>query len=135
MKLFLVGMTVAATLASAATAAAPAGSIEGRWSNPKGSVVVDVDRCGNSWCGTVVSASAKAKADAREGGTANLIGTRLLHGFVPDGRGGYKGKVFLPKRNMSAGGTIRVLSANTISVRGCAVAGVLCKEQNWRRVR
>ena len=134
MKRVLVGMAVAASFASAAVAA-PAGSIEGRWSNPKGSVVVDVDRCGNAWCGTVVSASAKAKADARAGGTANLVGTRLMRGFVPDGRGGYRGKVFLPKRNMSAGGTIRAVSANAISVKGCAFAGVLCKEQNWHRVR
>ena len=134
MKRVLGGMAVAMALASAATAAAP-GSIEGRWSNPKGSVVIDVDRCGSAWCGTVVRASAKAKADAREAGTANLVGARLMHGFVPDGRGGYKGKVFLPKRNMNAGGTIRPIGADSLSVKGCALAGILCKEQTWRRVR
>ena len=134
MKRVLGGMAVAMALASAAATAAP-GSIEGRWSNPKGSVVIDVDRCGGAWCGTVVRASAKAKADAREAGTANLLGARLMHGFVPDGRGGYKGKVFLPKRNMNAGGTIRPIGADSLSVKGCALAGILCKEQTWRRVR
>ena len=124
---------VALSAAATAIGAAPA-SIDGRWSNPKDSVVVDIDRCGNAWCGTVVRATAKARADAREGGTTNLIGTRLMSGFVPDD-GAYKGRVFLPKRNMHAGGTIRLVGPDTLSVKGCAIAGLLCREQRWHRVR
>lgn len=124
---------VALLAASGALAASP-GAIEGRWSNPKDSVVVDIDRCGAAYCGTVVRATAKAKADAREGGTANLIGTRLMTGFVADGSG-YRGRVFLPKRNMHAGGTIRLVGRDTLAVKGCLVAGILCKEQRWNRVR
>ena len=134
MKRVLGGMAVAIALASAATAAAPA-SIEGRWTNPKGSMVIDVDRCGSAYCGTVVSASEKARANARAGGTANLIGKQLISGFVPDGRGGFKGRVFVPKYNVHAGGSARLVGANTLAVKGCAVAGVLCKEQTWHRVR
>ena len=123
----------ALTAAATALAAAPA-SIDGRWSNPKDSVVVDIGRCGAAWCGTIIRATAKARADAREGGTTNLIGTRLMSGFVPDD-GAYKGRVFLPKRNMHAGGTIRLVGPDTLSVKGCAIAGLLCREQRWHRVR
>jgi uncharacterized protein (DUF2147 family) len=56
------------------TASAQA-ALEGHWRNPKGSVIVRVAPCGNAYCGTVVEASAKAKATARKGGTPNLIGT------------------------------------------------------------
>ncbi len=115
-------------------AAAYAAPIEGRWQNPKDSVIVNVARCGNAYCGKVAWASAKAKADARKGGTANLVGTRLMSGFTPDGNGGFKGKVLLPKRGIHATGTIRQDGNNAMLVKGCAIAGLSCKEQRWTRV-
>ena len=56
-------------------AVALAAPLEGRWANPKRSVVVQVSQCGNAYCGTVVRASDKAKANARKAGTQNLVGT------------------------------------------------------------
>ena len=47
-----------------AAASAPA-SVDGRWTNPKRSVIIDVGRCGEAWCGTVVWATPKAKAIAK----------------------------------------------------------------------
>lgn len=119
---------------SAAAMAQPSVPIEGQWTNPKGSVVIEVMKCGATYCGKVVRASPEAKADARQGGTPDLVGTNLLSGFKADGKGGWTGRVFLPKRNMHATGTIRSLGANQISVKGCAIAGLVCKEQRWRRV-
>jgi uncharacterized protein (DUF2147 family) len=125
----LAGLTLAAPLA--ANAPAP---IAGRWSNPKDSVVVEVAPCGAAMCGTVVSATAKAKADARKGGTSSLVGTRLMSNFKPIGGGKYRGKVLLPKRGMHATGTIRLAGRNTLVVEGCALGGIICKEQRWDRV-
>jgi uncharacterized protein (DUF2147 family) len=107
-------------------------SLEGRWTNPKRSVVIDVDRCGGgAYCGKVVWASAKAKSDEKIDGP--LVGSQLMSGFRPDGKGGYRGKVLAPKRNLRAPATIRPVGANTIVVKGCAIAGLLCKEQRWVR--
>ncbi len=118
-------------LAAPALAQAP---VEGRWTNSKRSVVIEVARCGPAWCATVVSASAKAKANARKGGTQNLIGTRILTGARPVGNGVYKGRGFIPKRNIYAPATIRQRGPNVMEVEGCALAGLLCKEQRWTRV-
>ena len=118
-------------LASAAYAA----PIEGRWQNPKESVIIDVAPCGTgTLCGKVSWASPKAKADARQGGTERLVGTHLLTGLKPDGTGGWKGRAFLPKRNMRANAMIRSAGASTMIVKGCLVAQLICKEQRWRRV-
>src|SRR5918997_4011698 len=87
--------------------AAAAVSVEGRWTNPKRSVVIEVARCGQAWCATVVAASAKARANARKGGTKELIGTRILSGARPIGNGVNKGKGFVPRRNLYAPATIR----------------------------
>ena len=129
MKRIFIGFATL-SLASAAHAA----PIEGRWKNPKNSVVVEVARCGNAYCGEVTKATAKSKADARQGGTKNLVGTRLMSGFIPDGKGGFKGKVLLPKRGIHATGTIRQAGNDTMLVKGCALAGMVCKEQRWTRV-
>jgi len=130
MKRILTGIALA-SLASAAHAA----PIEGRWQNPNDSVIVDVAPCGAAtWCGKVSWASPKARADARQAGTASLVGTRLLTGLKPDGNGGYKGRVFLPKRKMHAGASVRTAGSGTLLVKGCAIAGMICKEQRWTRV-
>lgn len=129
-------LTSIALLSLASTAAYGANaSIEGQWRNPKDSVVVTVAPCGNrAWCGTVARASEKFKAGARRGGTANVVGSKLLTGLKPDGKGGYKGRVYLPKHRIHANAIVRSAGANTMIVKGCAVAGLLCKEQRWTRV-
>jgi uncharacterized protein (DUF2147 family) len=127
----LLALLIASLVAAPAIAQA---SVEGRWTNPKRSIVIQVARCGNAWCATVVAASAKAKANARKGGTPNLIGTRILTGARPIGKGVYKGRGFIPKRNIYAPATIRQRGPNVMEVEGCALGGLLCKEQRWTRV-
>ena len=124
-----------ALLFLAAVPASAQASVEGRWTNPKRSVVIEVGRCGAAWCGTVVWASPKAKANARKGGTDNLIGTRILSGARPVGPNTYKGRAFVPRRNIHSSATIRQTGPNAMVVEGCALAGLLCKEQRWTRVR
>ena len=129
MKQIITGLTLLAT-AAAAQAAAP---IEGRWTNPKGNVVIAVAPCGAAYCGHVIAATAKAQASARKGGTNKLIGAELMSGFKPDGHGGYRGRVFEPKRNLHGTATIRPIGSDAIEVRGCAFAGLLCRSQRWSR--
>lgn len=118
---------LAAALA-AAPAVASAQSLEGKWANPKRSVVVDVDRCGSAYCGTV----SWATAENREKGARP--GVRVLSGLRHTGDGIYKGKAFEPKRNISGSATVRQVGPNTMIVTGCAVIGLFCKEQRWTRV-
>ena len=134
MKQLFTSIALLALTAVAAPAAASAGApFEGRWTNAKRSVIIEVAPCGSAYCGTVVWASPKTKANARKGGTENLIGTRLIEGIRPDGKGGYKGRGFVPKQNIHASATIRKAGPNTMVVKGCALA-VICKEQRWTKV-
>ena len=115
--------------------AASARGLEGRWRNPKGSVVVKVSPCGdNAYCATVIDASDKAKASARKGGTPRLIGTQILTDLKPTGEGTFKGRAFEPKRNIRAPATVRVVGPDTITVKGCVISGIICKQQRWTRV-
>ena len=109
--------------------------LEGHWKNPIGSLIVRVATCGNALCGTVVDASAKAKATARKGGTPQHIGTRILSDVRPAGEGVYKGRAFDPKRNIHAPATIRLNGGSTLLIKGCLVSGIICKEQRWTPAR
>lgn len=109
-------------------------ALAGQWKNPMGSVIVRLTPCGNAICGVVVDASEHAKETARKGGTPNLIGTRILSDLRPDGNGSFRGQGFDPKRNIHAQATVRLVSRNSLAVRGCAVFGLVCKEQLWTRI-
>ena len=126
----------ALTLISLVLAASPAHAqaIEGRWTNYKKNVVVQVERCGGAYCGRVVQASAKAKEKARKGGTPNLVGTQILTGLQPIGDGRFRGRAFVPKRNVHATATVRQIGANVMQVQGCVLGGLLCDNEKWTRV-
>ena len=131
MRMILTSLGLAAALA--VPAAASAGSpIEGRWRN--GKMEIEIDRCGQALCGTVVKASPKAQAKAQKGTGTKLIGARLIDNIRPAGSGRYKARVFLADRDMHATGTIRQLGDNQLAVRGCALL-VICKSATWDRVR
>lgn len=116
---------LAATVPVGASAEA---ALEGKWANPKHSVIVNVARCGDAYCGTVSWASAKN----REKGTTP--GTRVLSNLKPLGDGVYRGRAYEPKRKISGSATVRQDGPNVMVVKGCAVMGLLCKEQRWTRV-
>ena len=107
---------------------ASAHTLEGKWANPKHSVIVHVARCGDALCGTVSWATAKN----REKGAAP--GTRVLSDLRPAGDGIYKGRAFEPKRNIRGSAVVRQLGPDVMVVKGCAVLGMLCSEQRWTRV-
>jgi uncharacterized protein (DUF2147 family) len=118
----------AASVALLTPTAAFAQALEGKWTNPKRNVIVHVARCGDAYCGTVSWASAKN----REKGTEP--GTRVLSNLRSQGDGVYKGKAYEPKRNITGSATVRQVSPDVMVVKGCAIIGLLCKEQRWTRV-
>jgi len=113
-------------------AAAAAVPIEGKWQNPKDSVIVNVTRCGAStYCGRVSWASPKAKrkADGRM-----QVGTQILTGLRSDGHGGYTGRAYVPRHRVHATATVRHAGRDALIVKGCSLGGLLCKSERWTRV-
>jgi uncharacterized protein (DUF2147 family) len=139
-KSFLVGLTAAASLAAGLAAVSPASAQDapftnGVWRNPKNSVHVEIKPCGGGRaCGVVVWANDDAQADARKGGTPELVGLQLLRDFQLQKNGSWKGKVFVPDLNMNFNGTADFPDATTMKAKGCLIGGFLCKSQTWRRV-
>ncbi len=135
MRLCVVALAALTCLGNAALAqGAPHDTI---WTNPQRSVQVRAELCSPSsqaMCGTVVWASAKAKADARKGSAAPLIGARLFRNFVPEGKSVWRGKVFVPDINKTFSGTITLVDPKTLRAQGCLIGRIGCKSQTWTRV-
>jgi uncharacterized protein (DUF2147 family) len=130
-------VTVLLTVVGALSVALPASAQDqftyGVWRNPKNSVHVEIKPCGGGRaCGFVVWANDDAKADARKGGTANLVGLQLLRDFALQKSGSWKGRVFVPDLNMTLSGTADFPDATTMKAKGCLL--LFCKSQTWRRV-
>ena len=132
MKRILLSIAAAA-VAFGAPAAASSQSLEGKWTNPKRSVVVHVARCGEAYCGTVSWATPKNRDKVAANGR-KLVGTRILTDLRPAGGGLYKGRAYEPRRNIRGSASVRPVGPDTMVVKGCAVLGMLCKEQRWTRV-
>ena len=88
--------------------------------------------CGDKRCGTVEWASAEAQADAHKN-APRLVGSLLLTDLVPQSATQWRGRLFVPDRNIRAGGRITVVGPDQIKVAGCALGGLLCDSQTWNR--
>lgn len=112
----------------------PAGAF-GVWSNPHNTVHIEIKPCASGGaCGTVVWATPKAQADAREAGTASLIGLQIFRNLEQDAKGVWRGKVFVPDMNRSFSGTAEPLDGAKLKAKGCLIGGFLCKSQVWKRI-
>ena len=124
-------MAISILLALAAQAAA-APAIEGRWSNPKRSVIIVIAPRAAGLCGTVEWASEKAQADARKG-IDELVGSQLLTELQPRQPGRWHGKLFVPDKKMRVTAKLELVGADQLKVAGCALGRSLCKTQLWTR--
>jgi uncharacterized protein (DUF2147 family) len=129
----IAAISFAALPATAGAGSRQAGSLEGDWRNPEGSVQVRIDTCGATLCGTVVAASPGAIADARDSGYPALIGMQLMHDYHAAGRGRWQGTIFVPDIGRSFSSHIDLVDAQHVRVSGCLLGKFLCKSQLWRR--
>ncbi len=118
----------------AADAGGAALPVASEWRNPKDTVRIRLIPCGQERvCGTVIWASDKAKADARKGGTENLVGLDLFREFRRVSPGHYKGRVFVPDMNRTFAGQMQIQGDSMIG-KGCVLGGLFCKQQVWTRI-
>ena len=123
-------MLGAALLAS--MAAPGASAIDGHWIHPEKTVIIRLENCGPSVCGTVTWATERAQRDSRRT-LDRLIGARLLTDFHRNSKGIWKGKIFVPDYDLHVSGKIQPLDANRLKVSGCTLGGILCRTQIWTR--
>src|SRR5579863_5606526 len=136
---------LAMMLAAAAGTIAAGGSadgIAGRWITETRHGIVEITHCGASICGRLVD-SDTIRGDPRSRDVHNrdsaqrqrpLKGLMMLQGFRGDAGKWDSGSVYNPDDGGTYHGTITMMNADTLKVRGCIV-WPLCKSQLWKRVK
>lgn len=113
----------------------------GRWLTETRHGIVEITACGGSLCGRLVT-SDSIRADPQRRDVNNrdpaqrqrpLKGLAMLQGFKRSGSRWDGGSVYNPEDGGTYHGTLTVVDADTLKVRGCIV-WPLCKSQLWKRV-
>ncbi|WP_265569427.1 DUF2147 domain-containing protein [Sphingomicrobium nitratireducens] len=129
LRLALLATLVALTPSLAAATPDP---LEGRWR--KKSMEIEIRPCGEALCGVVTDASESQQSKAWKGSRTKLMGARILTNIRPgDAPGTYRGRLFAPDRDIRVSGEITMVSPDRLSVRGCALLGIVCREREWIR--
>ena len=129
-------------LLAALLAATPsADSVVGKWKTETKNAIVQIDKCGGSICGRVLTSGAIARHPgklaeknphaARK--TKPLKGSTMLSGFSREGDTWVNGSVYKADEGKTYSGKITPIDANHIKLRGCVFVP-LCKTQTWTRV-
>ncbi|MFA7584959.1 MAG: DUF2147 domain-containing protein [Novosphingobium sp.] len=129
--LFLIAAIM--SVATTSSAGVPTDLSLGTWRNPKVSVHIRAEHCGDRMCGTVVWANEKAKADARKGSAHPLIGVQLFQNFVEEKPGAWRGKIFVSDIGKTFTGSVSVIDKNRIEAIGCLLGHLGCKTHKYGR--
>jgi len=129
------------SMLAAAAAMSPDAAV-GRWRTETRNGIVEVERCGGSICGKLVSSDGLRTnpnmLDINNKDTAlrgrRLLNLQILGGFTRGGGEWSGGTIY----NGDDGGTYRAtvtpIDADHLKVKGCII-WPLCKSQTWTRIR
>jgi len=126
----------------AAAAAVNPDSAIGRWRTETRNGVVEVERCGASICGKLVSSDGlRTNPDMRDinNKDANLRSRKLMNlqiisGFTRESDGWSGGSIYNGEDGGTYKATVTPIDADHLKVKGCII-WPLCKSQTWTRIR
>lgn len=125
-------LTAAAVLWAGAALADP---VEGLWKtlpDDNGNYgYVEIKPCADRFCGALVKAFDSAGQDR----ASDNIGKNIVWDMMASGGGSYTdGKVWAPDRDKTYSSTMQ-LNGDVLAVSGCILGGLICRAQDWTRVK
>jgi uncharacterized protein (DUF2147 family) len=138
----MIGALLLATLATPAAAADP----KGTWLTEDGRSRIAIGSCGGALCGSISwlrepndPTTGKPKLDANnaDAGKRNrpLLGVPIVLDMKPSGKPEqWAGSVYNAQDGKTYSGFITMQGASSLKLEGCALGGLVCKAQTWRRV-
>lgn len=131
-----------ALLAAASAVAASPDVAIGRWMTETKHGIVEIDRCGGSICGKILSSDSIRgnpglldvnNKDPKLRGR-RLLGLQILGGFAASDGAWTGGTIYNAEDGGTYHATVTPIDSNHLKVRGC-IFWPLCKSQVWTRVR
>lgn len=116
-------LAIGLVIASAGVAAAA--DINGQWARGDGNAKVQVAPCGGDICAT--------NTWIKPGTPKEKEGDKLVMSIKPTSDGEYAGTAFDPQRDLSYKMTVSI-KGDTMTTKGCVLAGIICKGVSWTRI-
>jgi uncharacterized protein (DUF2147 family) len=118
----------------------------GKWHTQGQQAEVQIAKCADDLCGTIVAlkdpidpATGKPQADTENEDTSKrtrpVIGIQVLIGMKAAGANKWSGRLYSPEEGKSVTGNLVMKDANTLSVEGCLLGGLLCRSETWTRAK
>ena len=129
-------------LFAALLAAPSADGVVGQWKTETRNGIVDIERCGASICGTLVTSDGiRANPQLKDVNNKDeklrgreLRGVLMLQGFAQSDGVWDGGTIYNAEDGRTYKARITPVDANTLKLRGCVFVP-LCKTQTWTRIR
>ncbi|MDE1997286.1 MAG: DUF2147 domain-containing protein [Rhizobiaceae bacterium] len=103
-----------------------AAEIDGQWARGDGNARVRIASCGANICAT--------NTWIKPGTPSEKAGDVLVMTIKPAAKGQYSGSAFDPQRNLNYQISLTV-NGDTMVTKGCMLAGLLCKDVGWTRIK
>jgi len=107
----------------------------GTYLSESGETRVRIARCGQAYCGTIVSVQGDPKdvnnPDAALRGRS-LVGVQMIFNLRPSGDG-FTGQLYNPKDGRTYTGKM-TFAGKAMQLSGCVMGGLLCRSQTWAKV-
>ena len=118
------------------TSAAHAQDVNGIWQTEPGDtggfLHVTIAPCGDKTCGTIRTAFDGNQAVVTD---YEHLGKPIIWDMTSNGNGAWSsGKIWAPDRDKTYRSKM-ALSGNALKVSGCVAGGLICRSQNWVRVK
>ena len=121
MRLFTKSLIAAATLAGMATAASAADP-SGTWTRPSTGAKISFYDCSGKLCAKIVGVKDETKK--------SMVGKVIMTGATKSGDNAWKGDLLNLEDGNTYSGTVTMISASSLNLKGCALGGLVCKDEN-----
>jgi uncharacterized protein (DUF2147 family) len=137
---------IAAMWLAGSVTPAHAADPSGTWYTKGRLARVQIARCAEDFCGTIVAlkdpidpATGKPQTDTenedRTKRNRPVIGIQVVIGMKPAGANKWSGQFYSPEEGKTVSGNLVLNDAETLTVEGCLLGGLLCRSETWTRVK
>jgi uncharacterized protein (DUF2147 family) len=137
-------LAAASILCLAAAKPASAGDPRGNWMTESGRAKIHIVNCGGALCGNIIAmaepndpSTGKPRTDSNNPDSAKrarpIIGDQIVIDMKPDTTDKWSGQVYNAEDGKTYSGSITLVDAKTLTLKGCALGGLICKSQTWTR--
>ncbi|MCZ8314845.1 DUF2147 domain-containing protein [Phreatobacter sp.] len=127
---------ILAALASLIALPAAAQSPTGTFVSQSGDTRVRFADCGGQICGTIVAARGQTTDEKNENASLRslaLVGVRMIT-MRPAGANAWEGSLYNFQDGKTYSGRMTMPNADSMSLSGCVLGGLVCRSQTWTRV-